>query len=234
MMPDAQRLYDVVEGTWPPAQRHSVGGWTIRNGAGGGKRVSAATGSGDIAQAEAAMRAIGQTPLFMIREGDEALDAELDARGYALIDEVVLYAAPVEMLTNLKIPPVTCFNIWEPLAIMAEIWAQGGVGPERLAVMQRAHCKTAILSRWNEKPAGVAFAGVHDRVAMVHAVEVLPHQRKMGVAQWMMRAAAIWAARQGASHMAVLCVSENKPANALYTKLGFTPVGTYHYRQYPE
>lgn len=234
MMPDAQRLYGVVERTWPPAQLQTVGGWTIRNGAGGGKRVSAATGAGDIAQAEDAMRAIGQTPLFMIRAGDEALDSELDKRGYDLIDEVVLYAAPVELLTNLEIPPVTCFNIWEPLAIMAEIWAQGGIGPERLAVMQRAHCKTAILSRWNEKPAGVAFAGVHDGVAMVHAVEVLPHQRKMGVAQWMMRAAAFWAERQGASHLAVLCVAQNKPANALYTKLGFTPVGTYHYRQYPE
>lgn len=234
MMPDANRLYDVCEGTWPPADSRTLGGWTIRNGAGGGKRVSAATGAGDIAQAEEAMRALGQTPLFMIRKGDETLDAELEAKGYALIDEVMLYTAPLALLTDVPIPRVTCFDIWEPLAIMSEIWAQGGVGPERLAVMARADRKTAFLSRWNEKPAGVAFAGIHDGVAMVHAVEVLPHQRKMGVAQWMMRAAAFWAQKHGASHISVLCVTENKPANALYTKLGFTPVGTYHYRQHPE
>jgi GNAT superfamily N-acetyltransferase len=69
---------------------------------------------------------------------------------------------------------------------------------------------------------------------MVHEVEVLAHQRKQGVAQWMMRAAAFWGVKQGATHIAVLCVTENKPANELYTKLGFTPVGTYHYRQSPD
>lgn len=239
MSVDAATLYEVCEGTWPPAHSWAEGPWTIRDGEGGGKRVSAATAraevtDGDIGQAEAAMRGVFQRPLFMIREGDEALDAMLAARGYDLIDEVVLYAAPVDLLTNKPIPRVTCFNIWEPLAIMAEIWAQGGVGPDRLRVMARAHTKTGILARWNEKPAGVAFAGVHDGVAMVHAVEVLEHQRKQGVAEWMMRAAAFWAAKQGAKHIAVLCVTANKPANELYSKLGFARVGTYHYRQSPE
>lgn len=230
-----QKLYDVVEETWPPARVWTHGPWTLRDGAGGGKRVSAATASGDVADgdidaAEAAMRASDQQPLFMIREGDDALDALLAARGYCSIDEVVLYVAPIEILTDLPIPRVTCFTIWKPLAIMTEIWAQGGVGPTRLDVMARTQVKTGILARWNEKPGGVAYVGIHDGVAMVHAVEVLPHQRKQGVAQWLMRAAAIWAAKRGATHIAVLCVAENKPANALYTKLGFARVGTYHYR----
>lgn len=239
MIPDAAKLYEVSEATWPPARSFQEGPWTLRDGAGGGKRVSAATAAGpvgdaDIPQAEAGMRALGQRPLFMIREGDEALDAALAARGYALIDEVVLYVAPVGLLTDKPIPRVTCFTIWEPLAIMAEIWAAGGIGAARLAVMERARVKTGVLARWNEKPGGVAFAAVHDGVVMVHAVEVLVHQRKQGVAEWMMRAAAFWGAKQGAEHLAVLCVTENKPANALYTKLGFARVGTYHYRQYPE
>lgn len=234
MIPDAATLYDVCEATWPPAQTHRAGGWTLRNGAQGGKRVSAATGQGDIATAERGMRAMGQRPLFMIREGDGALDAALAARGYSRIDEVVLYAAPVTLLMDKPVPPVTCFHIWEPLAIMREIWALGGIGPARIDVMARAQTKTGILARWNEKPAGVAFAGVHAGVAMVHAVEVLAHQRKQGVAEWMMRAAAFWGAEQGARHLAVLCVTANTPANALYTKLGFARAGTYHYRQSPD
>lgn len=239
MTPDAATLYDVCEGTWPPARAWNEGVWTLRDGAGGGKRVSAATAlgdvtDGDIPDAEAGMRAMGQRPLFMIREGDDALDAMLEARGYVLIDEVQLYVAPVGLLTDVPIPRVTCFSIWEPLAIMQEIWATDGVGPARLAVMERAKTKTGILARWNEKPAGVAFAAVHEGVAMVHAVVTLTHQRKQGVAQWMMRAAAFWAQGHGATHISVLCVTENKPANALYTKLGFTRVGTYHYRQHPE
>lgn len=239
MTPDATTLLEVCEGTWPPARTWAQGPWTLRDGGGGGKRVSAATARGDvrgddITHAEGAMRAIGQRPLFMIREGDGPLDALLAARGYDLIDEVVLYTAPVGSLMDKPVPPVTCFHIWEPLAIMAEIWARGGVGPARLEVMARAQSKTGILARWNEKPAGVAFAAVHGDVAMVHAVEVLAHQRKMGVAEWMMRAAAFWGHAQGAAHIAVLCVTANKPANALYTKLGFTAVGTYHYRQHPQ
>ena len=229
------RLYAVTEATWPPARAWREGPWTLRDGAGGGKRVSAATAAGpvtegDIPAAEAAMRGMGQTPLFMIRQGEAALDALLAARGYARIDEVVLYAAPIELLTDKPLPRVTAFTIWEPLAIMTEIWAAGGVGPARLAVMARAQVKTGILARWNEKPAGVAFAGVHDGVTMVHAVEVVAHQRRQGVAEWMMRAAAFWGTAEGATHLAVLCVTENTAANALYTKLGFAEAGRYHYR----
>ena len=235
MMPDAATLYDVCEGTWPPARAWVEGPWTLRDGAGGGKRVSAATArsdvsDGDIPSAEEAMRGMGQQPLFMIREGDDALDALLAARGYDLIDEVQLYVAPVETLMDKPIPRVTCFAIWEPLASMAEIWERDGIGPARLDVMERASVKTGILSRWNEKPAGAAFAAIHDGVAMVHGVVTLEHQRRQGVAQWMMRAAAFWAHKNGASHISVLCVTANGPANALYKAMGFTPVGTYHYR----
>ena len=236
MMPTLTQFYDVIEGTWPPAQTWDAGLWTLRDGAGGGKRVSAATARGpvteeDIAEAEAAMRAAGQTPLFMLRAGEDTLDAALADRGYRGFDETVIYHAPIESLTNKPIPRVTCFTIWEPLAIMAEIWAKGGVGPARLAVMDRAKVKTGILTRWNEKPGGVAFVAVHEGVAMVHAVEVLDHQRRQGVAEWIMRAAAFWARDHGAQHLAVLCVADNAPANALYRKLGFAEAGRYHYRQ---
>lgn len=237
MTPDAARLYEVSDRTWPAARRWEQRGWTLRDGQGGGKRVSAATmGSkgAEIAVAEAAMRDIGQRPLFMLRGGEDALDADLAARGYGVVDPVTMYILPIEKLTDVPIPRVTAFEIWEPLAIMVEIWAAGGIGPARLAVMARAKTKTAILSRWNEKPAGVAFAAIHDGVCMVHAVEVLPHQRRAGVATWMMRRAAFWGQAQGADHISVLCTQANTGANRLYRALGFAPVGAYHYRQHPE
>lgn len=234
-----ERLYQVCDYTWPAAQRVDRGNWTFREGQGGGKRVSAATASGrvgetDIDEAETAMRQLEQTPLFMIRAGDDALDRLLETRGYTIVDPVIMYTLPAERLTDVPIPRVTAFEIWEPLAIMREIWAQGGVGPERLKVMDRAREKTAIFSRWKEKPGGVAFAAVHDGICMVHAVEVLPHQRRQGVAGWMMRRAAFWAQAHGAEHLAVLCVEQNAGANALYQAMGFTEQGRYHYRQSPK
>ena len=176
------------------------------------------------------MSAAGEPPLFMIRDGEDDLDTELQTRGYALVDPVNLYICPTSQLTDQPIPKVTAFSIWEPLAIMKEIWAQGGIGPERLAVMDRAKLKTGIFGRWNEKPAGVAFAAIHDGICMVHAVEVLPHQRGQGVASWLMRKAAFWAQEQGAEHVAVLCVTDNAAANGLYKALGLQVAGQYHYR----
>lgn len=238
MSVSAPQLYEVSDHTWPAARRFEVGNWTLREGQGGGQRVSAATALGpvnaqDILQAETAMREMGQHPLFMIRQGDDTLDVLLEAQGYLTVDPVTLYTLPITQLTDVPIPRVTAFTIWEPLAIMTEIWAKGGIGPARLDVMARARVKTGVLARWNEQPAGVAFAGVHEKVCMVHAVEVLSHQRRQGVAEWIMRAIAFWGQTQGATHLAVLCVTQNEGANALYRSLGFAASGRYHYRKSP-
>jgi len=237
--PTLDQLYRAIDETWPAARKVEQGVWTLRDGQGGGQRVSAATAraapkDADIPEAEAAMRDMGQRPLFMIRAGEDALDGLLAARGYELRDPVNLYAAPVAALTDLPIPRVTAFAIWEPLAIMVEIWRKGGLDDARFDVMARAGRKTAILSRWNEQPAGAAFAALSGDICMVHAVEVLAHQRRQGVAGWMMRRAAFWAQSHGATQVSVLCVADNGPANALYQAMGFGIVGGYHYRRAPE
>lgn len=233
------RYFEASEQTWPAARRWDHGPFTLRDGKGGGQRVSAATASGapsdaEITAAETAMQQAGQRPLFMMRGDTPELDAALERRGYTVKDPTVVYTLPIAQLTDVPIPRVTAFDIWEPLAIMDEIWATDGIGPERRAVMARTECKTGILSRWNEKPAGAAFAAVHADVCMVHGVVVLPHQRRQGVAEWMMRRAAFWGQAQGAAEISVLCVRANTGANALYQSLGFAEVGGYHYRQSPD
>ena len=237
-IPSPDRLFEAIDATWPAARAIREGPWLLREGRGGGKRVSAATALGpvaadDIPVAENAMRRLTQTPLFLIRNGEEDLDAALVLHGYEIVDPVAVMVLPVDALTDKPIPPVTAFTIWEPLAIMAEIWAEGGIGPARLDVMGRAAVKTAILARWKDKPAGVGFVAVDRDIAMVHAVEVLPGQRRQGVAQWIMRRAAFWAREQGAETLAVLCTRANKPALSLYSALGFETAGQYHYRAKP-
>ncbi|MGB3243707.1 MAG: GNAT family N-acetyltransferase [Sulfitobacter sp.] len=233
-----ERLFATSEATWPPARQWDVGPVTLRDGQGGGQRVSAATISGavnqaDLETAEAGMRDLGQSPLFQVRE-DAALDAMLEARGYAIKDATVLYTLPVARLTDIPIPRVTAFDVWEPLAIMNEIWATDGIGPSRRAVMDRVKTKTGVFSRWQEQPAGAAFVGLHGGVAMVHGLVVLPHQRRQGVAEWMMRRAAFWGQAHGAQDIAALCVEANAGANGLYRSLGFEAVGRYHYRKLQE
>jgi GNAT superfamily N-acetyltransferase len=235
MMPDAQTLLAAMEATWPPAAIHAIGPWQIRDGQGGGKRVSAATSAGlwsqgDLPHAEAAMRALDQPPLFLIRPGDEGLDAALAASGYALCDPVVLYASPVSALGPAP-DPMTAFPHWPPLAIAEALWAEGGIGPARLAVMHRAPApKAAFLGRSRDRACGAAFVSLHGPIAMLHALEVAPAQRRAGTARNILRRAAQWAEDQGATALGLAVTEANLPARALYASLGMQIVGRYHYR----
>lgn len=235
-LPSAQTLYDVIDATWPAAAVSECGPFLIREGKGGGKRVSAATArgafeDGDIAAAEEAMRVLGQVPLFQIREGDAALDEVLAARGYEVIDPVNMYAAEAKDIAT-EVPPRTAaIQAWEPLEIMREIWASGGIDEARIDVMFRAgEPKTGFVSRWRDKPAGTSFCAMHEGISMVHAVEILPFQRRQGVGRWLMRRAAYWTLDHGGHTLAVICTKENAAANGLYASLGMTVVGQYHYR----
>ena len=124
-LPDIAAIYDVIESTWPAAAVHKAGPWQIREGAGGGQRVSATTALGpitphDIAMAEEEMLALGQPKLFMVRQGEDELDQMLAAAGYAIHDPVNAYVAPLSTFED-KHPPLVCALLaWEPLAIMLD------------------------------------------------------------------------------------------------------------------
>lgn len=229
-------LYQLIEATWPPAHVEQVGPFTIRTGAGGGSRVSAATinepvGEADLPLAEAAMVALDQPKLFMIRDGDAALDRLLEAQGYVIKDPVVGFTAPVGALTTQRPPSARTFEIWPPIAVQQEIWAEGGIGPERLEVMARVQgAKSTILGRLNETPAGCAFVACDGRHAMLHALETQAMHRRQGLALQMMRACGFWAQSQGAETFSLVVTQANTGAHALYTSLGMEPVGHYHYR----
>lgn len=235
-LPDTQKLYDVIDATWPSAAQIACGPFMIGDGQGGGKRVSSATVTGpfeesDIDTIENRMRQIDQSPLFQIREGDDVLDAALEARGYEIIDPVTMYAIEAEELTAERPPRTAAIETTGPLHIMREIWASGGLGPARVEVMNRAcRPKAGFVSRWNDKPAGTSFIAMHDGVSMVHAVEILPFQRRQGVARWLMIRAAFWTLENGGDTLSVICTSGNAAANSLYSSLGMFVVGKYHYR----
>ena len=217
--------------TWPPASSWRLGPWRLRDGAGGGKRVSAATVEGDWTPADidAAAAAMAH-PLFLLRPEDAALDQALAARGYALIDPVVAYAAPTAAFTAPGF--FTTFPHWPPLNIARDLWAAGHIGPERIAVMHRVTGpRTAILSRSADRATGVAFVAVHGSIAVVHALEVTQASRRQGSAQNILRAAAHWARDHGADRLALVVTEANQPARALYASQGMRVVGQYHYRQ---
>lgn len=228
MTPDI--LAAVMEATWPPARKWPQGPFQLRDGAGGGKRVSAASLTGPWDEADLVTLEAMPEPLVLIREADTALDAALEARGWQIIDPVVAYAAPVAAL-QADLPPLSAFPHWPPLHIARTLWAEGGIGPARLSVMDRVTGpKATLLARLGDRPAGVAFAAVHEGTAMLHALEVRPALRRQGVGETLMRAAANWAAAEGADQLSLVVTARNTAARALYTRIGMQAVGQYHYR----
>ncbi len=225
-------LAQVMEATWPPARSWRLGPFRLRDGAGGGKRVSAATVDGAwdgtaLAAAEAAM----ETPLFALRVGDEALDEALAARGYRIVDPVVAYAAPVAVLAG-PLPFLAAFAHWPPLEVARDIWAEGGIGAARVAVMQRVGGpKAAVLARTGDRSAGIAFVACDGAEAMLHALEVRDTARRQGTGGRLLRAAANWAADQGATRLSLVVTERNIAARALYDAAGMAVVGRYRYRE---
>ena len=233
--PDSAAIMAAIDVTWPAAEFSRVQGWTLRRGAGGGKRVSAATGSGDVAEAGAVMRAWGQVPMFSLIPEHVALDAELAGLGYRIVDPVALYVGLAEALVGEQSHIAAAYTCAFRPAVMEEIWATGGIGPDRLAIMDRVTVpKAFLMSRADDTPAGVAFAAVDGPVAMIHAIEVLPHLRRKGAARLLIEAAARFAVEHEARWLALAVTEANEGANALYTALGMQVAGHYHYRVHPE
>ena len=223
-------LAHLMEATWPPARHWRDGPFTLRDGAGGGKRVSAASCDGPWAEGDLALLDRLAAPLVLVRASDGPLDAALAARGWQIVDPVIAYAALVAAIAA-DLPPLAAFAHWPALEIVRSIWVEGGIGPERVAVMDRvAGTKTVLLARHGDRPAGVAFVACHGRDAMVHALEVRPALRRLGVGLTLMQAAANWAAGAGADRISLVVTARNTAACALYSRLGMQTVGQYHYR----
>lgn len=232
----SEDLDAALAATWPAAAVERLGPVTLREGAGGGRRVSAATldgpfDPGALSRAEAELRARGKTPLLRVRRGQQALDAWAEARGYALVDPTLYYTAPIAALARPP-RPVSLFALWPMLAVQAQLWADAGIGPARLAVMARAAApKAAFLARIENRAAGVAFAALSGTTAMLHALAVPPGFRRRGVARLMVTGIAHWAQMQGATTLALAVTAANAPARALYDGLGMVEAGGFHYRE---
>lgn len=230
-------LFDVVAATWPAAGVREMGGFVLRRGEGGGNRASAATRAGgpaDITLAEAGMRDWGQVPLFLLRPGEAALDAELAARGYLEHDASRLLSAPVAALATPD-PERRVVACDAPLRVMARLWQAGGIGPARLAVMARAAGpRTWLMIREGDRVAGCGFVAVREGIAMLHALEIDPAFRRRGLGTVLTRGAARWAEAVGAADLALAVTTRNAAAGALYAGLGMTEGARYHYRRAPD
>lgn len=228
-------LWDALEASWPAASQASLGPFTWRDGAGGGSRVSAATlrghaNSAALDRIERKFSIEGRDPLFQVRPGDEAFDALLATRGYQVVDSTICLTAPLNTFDASKAD--TGYSSWPPIAAQRDIWQDAGIGVDRINVMKRVQIpKTTLLARDHETPAGTAFIAALGSIAMLHALEIPQPLRRKGIAKSLMSHAATWAKDNDAATLAVVVTRANSGALALYSSLGMSQAGHYHYRR---
>lgn len=224
-------LFDAIDATWPAAAITQCGAVLLRDGQGGGKRVSAASAPDDAPEADIDAAIAQGATLFQVQGDQPRLDDLLAARGFETLDPVVILEGDINPVAADGPPKVSAFSVWPSLAIQHEIWATGGIGPARRAIMDRAKGpKTTLIGRVDNQPGGAAFVALHNQTAMIHAVEVLPNHRRKHCAENMLRGAAVWARDHGAARFATMTLRENAPALTLFASLAMHPVGHYHYR----
>lgn len=231
--PDFASLLAICDATWPPEEVIDRGAFRLYRSKGGGSRVRGTRlcpswQEADLDAAEAAMAQMDQPLLFQVT--DDRAAAALAARGYKKKDPTIGMAAPLAKLL-VSPPPVTAFETWPIIQVQKDIWAEDGVGPDRIAVMERASCpKITLLGRTNDAPCGVVYAGLSDKQVMFHALYLRPAARRQGLGAHMLGALARWGQGQGADTLSLFVTEANTSAQAFYSTLGFERVGSYHYR----
>ncbi len=234
--PSQSDLFEAIDVTWPAFTVHKQGIWTLREGRDAGNRVSSAStdavpANEDLIDAIKRMRALGQIPQFMVRGNQPELDSLLAKKGYQIGYPVDVLTTKSEDIASYEQSKLEVIFTEAPISILTEIWALGGIFSPRIDVMRRSSKPSAfLLGRKNDRAAAAGFVAVHNDIAMVHAVEVLPFMRRQGVADRMMRGAAWWAVEKGAKYIACLTTTDNVEAQNLYRKMGMEVASHYHYR----
>ena len=234
MTPDPA-IARAFEATWPAAEYADTGALRTGRGLGAGGRVSSTIAlapdwsDADLDAAEQVHRGWDQPAMFRLPDSDRRLAGTLTARGYRPRTPTAIMAAACAALQG-DVPALTVFALWPPIEIQRQLWASGHIVPARQAVMERVRGpRMSFLGQLDDRAAASAFAAIEGDVAMIHAIEVTPRFRRRGMAGWLIRAAAQWAAENGAARLGLAVSRANAGARLAYDRFGFREVGAYSY-----
>ncbi len=205
-----------------------------------------------IGQAERFYRARNLPPQFQLSPAAQPadLDAALAARGYERHSPTLVQTAPTEAI--LRATPglygqsdfaLEVAEGWDDdserdwFAVYQEV---GGyderAASERRAIIQRLSQQpqqplALATLRLHEEPVAVGLGVVEDEWMGLFCMATLPGARRRGAGTALLRTLAIWAAQmQGATRVYLQVEVENQAAQALYARIGFETLYSYHYR----
>jgi N-acetylglutamate synthase len=226
---------------WPALETSNVSGWLWRYTGGGSQRANSvspldffgADVEAAIAAAEQLYGARGATPMFQVCDvvAPADLDQRLARRGYRLQEPCTCLAKPIggaaTMPAGIEVAD-RAGEDWLSVYLTGVTMSRRAAAP---AILSRVPAPAAfLLRRQDGKPISVALAVAHDGVVIAECVATHPEHRRQGASAQLMRALEAWGVAHGARVAALQAVAANAPAQALYAKLDYHPVGGYHYR----
>jgi GNAT superfamily N-acetyltransferase len=241
----AEELERIAARTWPAPRTEPLGGWLLRHADGWTGRANTALVAGDpgtdlptaVDRVVAWYRALGHRPACQLPLPAAAdVDAYLAARGWPADPTVHVLTAPLERIDAGEArggPAVELAG--EPASDWLAMAGarKGGLPPAAVSVLTGPEKRIFVERRSGDRLIAIGRGAVVDGWLGITLVEVVPAERRKGLARQILAALVEWAAGQGA-HDAFLQVQEaNAAARALYRGAGFRLHHTYRYRRSP-
>lgn len=243
-------IEELAANAWAPAIVQAVQGWRLRFNWGVTQRANSVLTTEwraeldlpamlDLAEDFYARR--GQPALFQMCPASQPveLDETLAQRGYARISDTdVQIAATREVMARTA---ARADAAQTTVGDLTDAWMDAyAVGAQmqpheramRHGIVQRIAPRAGFaLARMAGEAAAVGLAVAERGWCGIFCMETLPNARRRGAATSVLHKLAQWALAQGAEQMYLQVFSSNAPAQALYTRAGFTHYYTYHYRR---
>ncbi len=245
---------------WPARKVEPLQGWRLRASDGVTSRANSVWPNAwqvdqplgkQIEQVEQFYRSRNLPPQFQLSPAAQPadLDAALIARGYEHHSSTLVQTAPLTDILRatpgLRTNPTFTLEVaegWDAdserdwFAVYQEV---GGyderAASERRAVIQRlsqrAEPPLALVTlRLEDAPAAVGLGVVEAGWVGLFCMATLPSARRRGAATALLRTLAIWAQMQEVTSAYLQVEAENRAAQALYERVGFATLYSYHYR----
>ena len=241
-LPDIATFERAGLAAWPGIEVDWDGAWVRRAAGGYTKRANSlqcfdvSDGDNvearlDAAQAWFAARelpvVVRMTPL-----ASGALNAALDARGWATVDHSHLYAMPLG--EHAPDPEGRLFELLDPefLAAQQELrgYSDENVARLRALLAVMAVPATGVVVYRDGQAVATGLMAIGEGIVVTGNVITDTTRRRQGLAAAMMRTGLAWAKEAGATVAALNVQADNPAAKALYGSLGYTYQYDYTYR----
>ncbi len=241
-LPDIATFERAGLAAWPGIEVEWDGAWVRRAAGGYTKRANSLqcfdVSDGDNAEArlDAAQvwfaarelpAVVRTTPL-----ASGALNAALDARGWATVDHSHLYAMPLG--EHEPDPEGRLFELLDPefLAAQQELrgYSDANVARLRALLAVMAVPATGVVVYRDGQAVATGLMAIGEGIVVTGNVITDTTRRRQGLAAAMMRTGLAWAKEAGATVAALNVQADNPAAKALYGSLGYTFQYDYTYR----